>query len=402
MNLCVRMVLCGMICAFLMGGCPGSKEVDPAGHPTQTKILFRSYREGKSQLYLMDLDGSNLTRLTSETNGAFRGIVTPDGREVVFISEVWSPQCDLVRANIDGTARTVLVAGTVTTSQPQLTADGSRVVFVMSEDNQRYIASIKLDGTGLVNLSKNPPGTDVGGPIMRPGTSRVGFVSNASGNHEIYEVDAAGGDPVNLTQNAAYDYSPIYSPDGSKILFSTNRDGQDELYIMNADGSDPIRLTNSPNIGFGVAFSPDGSKVLYLMPVPSDHPSGFDPVATDVSTLHVVNVDGTGERELAIANSLGFVRPWSPDGRKIVFGAREDTTLDIFVINADGTGLTKLTNSPGDDVSPMWSPDGQEIFFESSPTGFLQISSMRSDGTDQRNLSNSSGFDFFERFVEIQ
>ncbi len=406
MKHCGCMIVCGLLGLLSIGGCPVNQA---AQQKLKTQVLFQSDRDGTAQLYLMDLDGGNPTKLTDEPAGVSDAVVSPDGREMVFKSYSEGPGQDLVRLNIDGTGRTVLATGTVPSGAPLpvFTADGSRVVFKTGD--QYDIASVGLDGTGLVNLSNNSPGTTVGSAVIRPGTSQVGFSSDVSGNYEIYEVDASGGTSVNLTQNAASDRGPQYSPDGSKILFVTDRDGRNELYVMNADGSNPVRLTNSPDSNMAAAFSPDGTKVAYTVPVPSADPSdpaadgNMDVVATDTAMLHVVHCDGSEDRELTQINDTVSASSWSPDSRTIAFAARvADESLDVFVINADGTGLTNLTNSPGDDLQPNWTPDGQTIVFESWRDGSAQICSVNAAGTDQKNLSNSTSTDWFRRLVEVQ
>lgn len=403
-----RMTLCGMICAFLMAGCPGSEPGDRTDAPMQTKILFQSDCNGNSELYLMDLDGSDPVDLTAGPGTAWDGVITSDGRQVIFYFCTAPGACDLVRMNIDGTNRKVLVSGAYPDLRPPvLTAGDSRVVFRMATNSQAQpdIVSLKLDGTGLVDLT--PSGWAASGPILHPGTSRIGFCCNITGNYEIYEVDAAGGMPVNLTQNAADDYGPIYSLDGSKIAFTSDRDGPGDLYIMNADGTNPIRLTNESGVLAGIAFSPDGSQILYQGPVPgADNspadPGNYDEVTTDVSMLNVANVDGTGHTELAITNDFMSEQSWSPDGQIITFMHRDGTSRDIFTVKVDGTGLTNLTNSGVEVYDPVWTPDGQRILFERWCGEGLQIYSMNPDGTDQKNLSDSSGSDSFRQFVNVR
>ncbi len=68
--------------------------------------------------------------------------------------------------------------------------------------------------------------------------NRVVFVSNESGNDEIYTVDLSGANMQRLTNNSwEWDKHPTWSPDGSQILFWSNRDsGRRQLWIMSADG----------------------------------------------------------------------------------------------------------------------------------------------------------------------
>jgi len=108
-----------------------------------------------------------------------------------------------------------------------------------------------------------------------------------------------------------------------------------------------------------------------------------------VSDICVINGDGTGWKRLT---SIGAERPsWSPDGKKIVFGAMVGSTSygSIRTINADGTGESILTTTDGD-RAPAWSPDGKKIAFTAARVGgFVQVWVMGADGSGQTALTTT-------------
>ncbi len=69
-------------------------------------------------------------------------------------------------------------------------------------------------------------------PVWSPDGKRIAFVSNRTGNYEIYLMNADGSTIKNLTNNAAQDTSPTWSPDGKKIAFVSTRDGGSDIYVM--------------------------------------------------------------------------------------------------------------------------------------------------------------------------
>ena len=76
----------------------------------------------------------------------------------------------------------------------------------------------------------------------------------------------AGATPVQLTDDGAADWVPAYSPDGSRIAFVSERSGEPEIWSMAPDGSDAINLTNHPRHLDGqwsVSWSPDGTRIAY-------------------------------------------------------------------------------------------------------------------------------------------
>ena len=107
--------------------------------------------------------------------------------------------------------------------------------------------------------------------------AQIAFVSDRDGNFnvEIYVMDADGSNQQNLTNNPRDDRDPSWSPDGKRIVFSARRDGHfenkftitHEIYVMDADGGNQQRLTNNRHGDFSPAWlnspfsvSPAGKK----------------------------------------------------------------------------------------------------------------------------------------------
>ncbi|MBI2448752.1 PD40 domain-containing protein [Candidatus Pacearchaeota archaeon] len=86
--------------------------------------------------------------------------------------------------------------------------------------------------------------------------SKIAFVSQRDGNHEIYTMNPDGTEQRRLTNNNAEDMYPSWSPDGKKIVFESDRDGNYEIYIMNSDGSEQADLTNNKDWDWMPSWSP--------------------------------------------------------------------------------------------------------------------------------------------------
>jgi dipeptidyl aminopeptidase/acylaminoacyl peptidase/CubicO group peptidase (beta-lactamase class C family) len=170
-------------------------------------------------------------------------------------------------------------------------------------------------------------------PALSPDGSRVVYVLRTSDRDEdrnvdqLWTVPVSGGTPRRLTGGTS-DTSPVWSPDGSRIAFL--RDGQ--AHLLPLDGGEPEKLTDLP-LGAGApAWSPDGSRLAFTAPV--DPTEGSGPLVSQRldyqadgsgligavrSQLHVVDV-ATGDcRQVTDGREHAGQPAWSADGRTLAF-----------------------------------------------------------------------------------
>ena len=167
--------------------------------PDGERMVFASWRTGTSQLFIMNQDGGNLTRLTGDDDND--------------VGPHWSP-------------------------------DGSRVAFVSDRDGNLELYTIAVADRTVHRLT-NDLDIDTE-PTWSPDGRQVAFVSLRGGNRDLYLMDSDGDNLRRLTQHPASDTYPRWSPDGQRIAFVSDRAGRAQIYILDLNSNaTPRRLIDS-------------------------------------------------------------------------------------------------------------------------------------------------------------
>lgn len=203
----------------------------PVWSPDGTRIAFHAFEPGqRAHIYLMNANGSHITRLTDEGGGA---------------APVWSP-------------------------------DGTQLAFVCQDsiDGNGDISVINADGSGQIRLTSSTARDT--NPHWSPSGDQIVFESNAYQNKDIYTVTADGAELTRLTHSRGEDTNPTWSPDGQYIAFrhkpaniSSLEDSLEggDLYVIDTRGTRRTRLSHESvwlqDIDNPV-WSPDGATIAFV------------------------------------------------------------------------------------------------------------------------------------------
>lgn len=146
--------------------------------------------------------------------------------------------------NVDGSGRTRLTSTLTRNFSPTWSPDGKRIAFASERDHRFYIYVMNADGSGQTRLTNNS--ANDGNPAWSPDGRQIAFDSGPDGNAQIYVINVDGSGQTRLTNNPADNCCATWSPDGKRIAFVSNREVMWHIYIMNADGSGQTRLTSNP------------------------------------------------------------------------------------------------------------------------------------------------------------
>ncbi len=192
-------------------------------------------------------------------------------------------------------------------------------------------------------------------------TTKMLFVSKATGNKEIYLSDYDGGHRVRITANKSINLSPRWSPDGEKMIYTSYKRGYPYLYIFDMlTGHDEV-LSSKQGINIGGRFSPDGKKIALTLSTRT----GPD--------LFLLKLGGGGYERLTNNYGIDVSPTWSPDGTKIAFVSDRSGNPHIFVLDLRTNRTRRLTYGGRYNASPAWSPDGTKIAFARADRGVFNI-----------------------------
>jgi TolB protein len=268
----------------LSGGLPGI-----AG----TQIAFVSSRGGAKEIWVMDYDGANQHQLTSLHSIALTPRWSPDASRIAFTcfqpmnrvssaqicmysmdtgklvsfphfrgtnsSPAWSPDGtqlmfsssmagtpELYTVDVNGgRPKRLTFSSGANTSPTWNPKTGQTVVFVSDRGGVPQLYSMNEDGTSVTKFDLPDMGYVID-PSWAPNGQMLAFSwRRPSGNYDIYVMEAATRQLVEITRDSGRNERPSWAPDGRHIVFESTRGGSRQIWSMLADGSQPHQLTTN-------------------------------------------------------------------------------------------------------------------------------------------------------------
>jgi uncharacterized repeat protein (TIGR01451 family) len=367
----------GVLAALVLPALPATAHAFPG---VNGKIAFTTNRDGNSEIYSMDPDGTHLVNLTHDPTDDESAAWSPDGRTIAFTSDRNAfavPEVYVMDA--DGGNVTQLTAFPTVAYEPAWSPDGRRIVFMRTTElSEEMLAVVNSDGSGQHDLVG--PFVNVLNPDWSPDGRKIAFaLGDAAGDFELYTVNADGTNATQLTSAGGSD--PSWSPDGTQIAFTGTDSGTGsyEVFAMNADGSNRHELTHS-SFSNNAAWSPDGTRVAFT--------SYRDFVSGDIYTMAA---DGTDQQRLTSSPASDYDASW----QTLAPGDTTPPQIDVpAVVRAEATssagGVVTYSASASDPDDPIASFGCEPI---SGSTFALGTTAVTCTATDTHGNRATSSFD---------
>ena len=285
--------LIGFILCISCGSCDKESSLTDS-YLIEKIIVSEEDVNGTLQLFIHDINGSNPTQFTFNSNKSWMPAISPNGKKVSYVEES-NISADIYVINIDGTENQLLASGGINIA-PVWTPEGNHILYThtptVNGTIPQRIYKMEANGfnkTALINEAGNFSEVV---PTISPDGSQVAFASDRSG-HDQFEIWKVNIDGTNLIRLTTTDYDsiiqaniqqkvPSWSPDGSKIALwrgvemnELNQDGgpRDQLIVqswkicvMNTDGTELTAI----DFGDDPTWSTDGNYIYHPDPMNRD------------------------------------------------------------------------------------------------------------------------------------
>jgi TolB protein len=254
----------------------------------------------------------------------------------------------------------------------------TKIAFISNRSGNKEIYVVDYDGHGLRQVTRN--GSINLSPAWHPNGRDIAFVSYQGGDADIYVVDTTTGKERRLVGGKGVQGAPAYSPDGQLLVFSQTRGTESEIYMCRSDGSGVRRLTRAGGINTSPAWSPDGRRIVFT----SDRSGN--------PQLYVTDAEGASPRRITFQGKWNDIADWSPAGNRIAYSSRRNGGFQVALVGASGLDAEAVhTFGPGNDEHPSWAPNGRHLAFASSRDGEPHIFVLDADGGSTRGIRTGGG-----------
>jgi Tol biopolymer transport system component len=239
---------------------------------------------------------------------------------------------------------------------PRWSPDGAKAAFVYSIGGGSDVYIVNADGTGLMNISRNPRRDT--NPVWSPDGAWLLFTSNREGQFDICKADRDGGQ-VECWQNPGDDMWPTWSPDGATIAYCNYATSSPIVYLMDSGGNNREQFYDKR--ACYPAFSADG-KMLALV-------SSGDLLVFELKNRKSKNVTKPLLEGWMVEDTMPV---WAPRGNRIAFiGRFEGYSSELYTIGSDGSKVRRISETLYENFLPAWEPKGKGIIYSAYVSGRL-------------------------------
>lgn len=216
---------------------------------------------GENRIFLSSPDGSTQFQLPNQPGNSIVPAFSRDGRQLAYRSDVGG-SWQIYVSNVDGTNLRQITSGNSSSAnfEAAWSPDGSRFVFASERDGTRQIYVMNSDGTNQQRLTFNEAYND---DPSWSANNQIIYESNENGRYSIFQISPDGGVPLELITLGESSSTPAWSYDGQWLAFESRIEGDRDIWIARANGSDLQSVVALGSSDERPAWSPDGTQIAF-------------------------------------------------------------------------------------------------------------------------------------------
>lgn len=232
----------------------------------ESEIFFVSDRSGHKEIWEMDYDGNNQHQITHEGSISLSPRVSPDGSRLAF-STLTKTGWEIKMYSLDINRQVSFPHYGGTNLSPAWSPDSTKLALSSSRGGDSEIYVCDASGANLHRMTANK-GPDVSPSWNRKTGAEIAFVSGRTGLPQIYTMEADGTNQTRMTDQG-YAVSPNWSPNGQFLTFAWVRKygpgepGSSDIYLMDIASKQWVQLTHDGGHNDFPSWSPDGRHIVF-------------------------------------------------------------------------------------------------------------------------------------------
>jgi Tol biopolymer transport system component len=330
-----------------------NEQINSVAWDADDNLTYSSNLGGNFKLWRAALSGRSLGMIPTSGRNATGMTLSADGKRIVY--EDWMSDMNIWAHDLAGDETTPLIDSTQWDYSPTFSPDGTELAFVSDRtgDTEVWISDAQGNDPRRVTFLS---GVHVGSVDWSPDGTALLIDAAVDGNFDVYRISPQGGVPERLTDSEFQDRWPIWSHDGSSFFFSSNREGPWDLWRQDSDGGEPKRLTFD---GGAIARQAEDGRIYFSKP--------------DVPGLWHLRLGGGDELALrGLKNSVW--KNWALSGNGLYFLNANDYPSSVEHLNLISGERTRLF-----DVRDFQEQGGLAVSPDGARVVYTQIDRSESD-----------------------
>jgi len=260
----------------------------------ESKVYFVSNRGGHKEIWAMDYDGANQHVVTHQNSISLSPRVSPDGSRIAF-SSLTKTGWEILMYSLELNRLVSFPRFGGTNLSPAWAPDGTKLAFSSSRSGDPEIYTVDSSGTNLKRLTSFK-GPDVSPAWNRKTGAQIAWVSGRTGLPQVYTMETDGTNAQRMTDQG-YAVSPAWSPNGQFLVVSWMRKygpgapGAQDIYIMDIASKQWVQLTHDGGRNDFPCWSPDGRHII------------FQSSRAGSLQIWTMLADGTNQKQLTFAGA---------------------------------------------------------------------------------------------------